>query len=86
MSIPLHDLQITPGEYENMLAEKDFEGQDWKYLPIGTYFRAKDGHVCRKVKSGDLFCDQVGAAVFSLPEFGLQHWKPVFVDACQTKN
>jgi len=80
MNVPLHDLEISQSDYDKMLDEKDFKGKDWNYLPIGTFFKTKDGHICRIVKSDDLFLDQVGGAVLSLPEVGLQHWKPVFVN------
>ncbi len=76
----LFDLKITQAEFDTIIDSATFATpNEWKYLPVGTFFKAKDGHVCRIVKAGDLFCDQVGGAVLSLPEIGLQHWRPVII-------
>ena len=71
----LVDMHMTQSEFDNLLC---FENDnDWKYLPIQSLFKTNKGTVCRIVPSGELYCHQVGAALFSLPAVGLQHFKPV---------
>jgi hypothetical protein len=77
MSLKLHDLEVTRSDYEAMPV-LDGSSDEYKFMPINSYFRTKDGRVCKVVKGIDMFCDQAGAALLSLPEIGLRHYNPVF--------
>lgn len=74
------NLPITKEDYERLPPGSSFTHiQLNQTLPLGTMYRAADGHVCKIVRGEEMIAEQWGAGL-SIPDRGLIHYRPVFVE------